>query len=137
MPAEAEKGRLVIVSNRLPVSVKNMGQGRYETKPSSGGLVTGIRGLVNSGVEFIWFGWPGEEIAKDSISELKGSLLKDHNAVPVLLDKRVSDLHYNGFSSMHTIGCTMIIPLTGKQQIPQFGHCFITNWTKSVSTNVT
>lgn len=115
MPAQAEKGRLVIVSNRLPVSVKNIGQGRYETKPSSGGLVTGIRGLVNSGVEFIWFGWPGEDIAKDSVAGLKGSLLKDHNAVPVLLDKRVSNLHYNGFSSMHTVDCTMPTLLTGQQ----------------------
>lgn len=101
MRSPTRKGRLVIVSNRLPVSIKSTGQGRYEMKPSSGGLVTGLRGLANSGVEFLWFGWPGLEIPKDDAPQLERNLLGEHNAIPVLLDKQTSDLHYNGFSSIH------------------------------------
>jgi trehalose-6-phosphate synthase len=97
------KGRLIIVSNRLPVSIKDTGHGQYEMKPSSGGLVTGLRGLANSGVNFLWFGWPGLEIPKENVSRLKRTLSKDHKAVPVLLDQRTSELYYNGFSSTHTL----------------------------------
>jgi trehalose 6-phosphate synthase len=96
------KGRLIIVSNRLPVSIKDTGHSQYEMKPSSGGLVTGPRGLANSGVDFLWFGWPGLQIPKENVSKLK-SLSKNHNAVPVLLDQHTTELYYNGFSSTHTI----------------------------------
>lgn len=102
MSAPARKGRLVIVSNRLPVSIKNKGQGQYKLEPSSGGLVTGLRGLANSGVDFLWFGWPGLEIPKENVSCLEKTLLGKHNAVPVLLDQHTSNLYYDGFSSMHT-----------------------------------
>lgn len=98
-PSTARKGRLIIVSNRLPVSINDLSHDRFELKASSGGLVTGLRGLSNSGVDFLWFGWPGLEIAKKNASFLKTKLLEEHNAIPVMLDKQTSDLYYNGFSS--------------------------------------
>lgn len=101
MSASARKGRLVIVSNRLPVSIKTKSQGEYQLEPSSGGLVTGLRGLSNSGVDFLWFGWPGLEIPKKNVPRLEKTLLKEENAIPVLLDQHTSDLYYDGFSSMH------------------------------------
>lgn len=93
------KGRLVIVSNRLPISIKDMGQGNYETRASCGGLITGLRGVVKKGTEFLWFGWPGMEIPKDNVPPLKKTLMEERNAIPVLLDQDTSDLYYNGFSS--------------------------------------
>jgi trehalose 6-phosphate synthase len=102
------KGRLIIVSNRLPVSIKDTGHGQYEMKPSSGGLVTGLRGLANNGVDFLWFGWPGLEIPKENVSKLKTSLSKKYNAVPVLLDRHTAELYYNGFSSEDVIAQTRI-----------------------------
>lgn len=112
MSSSAPKGRLVVVSNRLPVSIKDTGQGRYELKPSSGGLVTGLRGLANTGVEFLWFGWPGLEIPKENASLLKKTLLEEHKAIPVLLPQHTSQEYYNGFSSTHVIVPTMINILT-------------------------
>lgn len=100
-PSTARKGRLIIVSNRLPVSIKDLSHDRFELKASSGGLVTGLRGLSNSGVDFLWFGWPGLEIARKNASFLKKKLLEEHNAIPVMLDQHTSDLYYNGFSSKH------------------------------------
>lgn len=103
MSTDARKGRLIIVSNRLPVSITDLGQGRFDLKTSSGGLVTGLRGLANSGIEFLWFGWPGVEIAKSSSSHLGKTLWSEHNAIPVMLDQQTADLYYNGFSSKHTV----------------------------------
>ena len=80
------EGRLIIVSNRLPVSIERMGDGQYDLSPSSGGLVAGLRGLVNGGVEFLWYGWPGIEVPQEDISHIREELLHKHNAVPVLLD---------------------------------------------------
>lgn len=98
-PSTARKGRLIIVSNRLPVSINDLSHDRFELKASSEGLVTGLRGLSNSGVDFLWFGWPGLEIAKKNASFLKTKLLEEHNAIPVMLDQQTSDLYYSGFSS--------------------------------------
>jgi trehalose 6-phosphate synthase len=98
-PSTTRKGRLIIVSNRLPVSIKNLGHDNFELKVSSGGLVTGLRGLANSGIDFLWFGWPGLEIPKNNSSFLKSKLLEEHNAIPVMLDQHTSEQYYNGFSS--------------------------------------
>jgi len=105
-PFAARQGRLIIVSNRLPVSINDNGKSKFELKTSSGGLVTGLRGLANSGVEFLWFGWPGLEVAKKDASSLKSTLREEHNAIPVMLDQHTSDRFYNGFSSMHPINPT-------------------------------
>lgn len=103
MPSATQKGRLIIVSNRLPVSIEDTAKGNYKLKPSSGGLVTGLKGLANSGVEFLWFGWPGREIPKENVSRLSDTLLEEQNAVPVLLDQQTSELYYDGFSSTHLL----------------------------------
>lgn len=113
MVPSAQKGRLIIASNRLPVSIEDIGQGQYEFKASSGGLVTGLRGLANSGLEFLWYGWPGIEISKENVSHLRKPLLDEHNAVPVLLDQHTADLYYNGFSSKHEVHNTRPSILTG------------------------
>ena len=49
--------RLLIVSNRLPVSVQKRKK-KYHFEPSVGGLVTGIKSLHKS-YHSIWIGWPG------------------------------------------------------------------------------
>ena len=57
-----KKYRLIMVSNRLPVSIKkNESTGEYEFALSSGGLVTALAGIRND-VPFIWIGWLGVEI---------------------------------------------------------------------------
>ncbi len=50
-------GRLIIVSNRLPITVTGSGDG-IEVSPSAGGLATGL-GAVHAGSESLWTGWSG------------------------------------------------------------------------------
>ena len=49
--------RIVIISNRLPVTISEK-NGEVILKPSSGGLATGMNSLSKSN-EVIWVGWPG------------------------------------------------------------------------------
>ena len=95
------QGRLIIVSNRLPVSFKKMGDGNYHFCPSSGGLITGLSGLAKSGIEYLWYGWPGMEIAQKDIARVREELLHEHDAIPVLLDQDTAALYYDGFSSKY------------------------------------
>lgn len=52
--------RLLVVSNRLPVTVnKDKESGEYNFKMSSGGLVAALSGLKKM-MSFTWIGWPGK-----------------------------------------------------------------------------
>jgi trehalose 6-phosphate synthase/phosphatase len=51
-------GRLLVVSNRLPVTVGGEGDALAIT-PSAGGLATGLKGLHGSS-NSLWIGWTGE-----------------------------------------------------------------------------
>jgi trehalose 6-phosphate synthase len=51
------EGRLVVVSNRLPVAVEREGDG-WSVRPGSGGLVTAMAPILR-GRGGVWIGWPG------------------------------------------------------------------------------
>jgi trehalose-6-phosphate synthase len=51
--------RLLVVSNRLPVTVNKDETGEYAFKMSSGGLVAALSGLKKM-MSFTWIGWPGK-----------------------------------------------------------------------------
>lgn len=93
------KSRLLIVSNRLPITVRRSEGGKYEFSMSSGGLVTGLSGLSKS-TTFQWFGWPGLEVPGDEVASVTQRLNDEFNAMPVFMDDTLADRHYNGFSSM-------------------------------------
>lgn len=90
---------VIIVSNRLPVSVKRV-DGKLEYYPSVGGLATGLSSYANNRRNK-WIGWPG--IADDELSEQDRiditQELKKHNCYPVFLTKKQLDDFYNGFSN--------------------------------------
>ncbi len=91
--------RLVIVSNRLPVSVKKV-DGKLEFYPSAGGLATGLGSYVSSGRNR-WIGWPGlpsNSLSKTERTTIKRELRK-HNCYPVFLTKKQIDGFYNGYSN--------------------------------------
>lgn len=50
-------GRLLVASNRLPVTLR-LEHGEVDARPSSGGLATAMRSVSGEGV--VWIGWPGE-----------------------------------------------------------------------------
>jgi trehalose 6-phosphate synthase len=89
------KQRLIIASNRLPLSVKEK-NGVHETTPSSGGLVSALRGLGTA--DYLWIGWPGVEINGNDRERVDAALEQEH-AAAVYLDKKLATDHYNGFSS--------------------------------------
>lgn len=91
-------GRLLLVSNRLPITIKRSENGEYSTRVSSGGLVTGLSGLSKS-TKFQWYGWPGLEVPASEQQNLAAQLQKDEGAIPIFIDDELADRHYNGFSS--------------------------------------
>lgn len=92
-----EKRNLIIVSNRLPLSVKRV-DSKYESSISSGGLVTALSGLTKS-TQFSWFGWPGIEVKDSKDQEEVAKSLAEHSATPIFLDSHLAHEHYNSFSS--------------------------------------
>lgn len=96
---ESSPGNVIVVSNRLPVTItKNSETGSYTYSMSSGGLVTALQGLKKH-TTFQWYGWPGLEIPENEKLQVKQDLLEKFNAIPIFLSDEVSDLHYNGFSN--------------------------------------
>ena len=95
--------RLLLVSNRLPVSIKRSAPYNYTFTQGSGGLVTGLSGLSQS-TQFKWYGWPGLEIPSAEHSELSDRLKDEFGAVPVFLEDGLADLYYNGFASELSLG---------------------------------
>jgi hypothetical protein len=53
------EGNVLVISNRLPVTIKRTEDGKYDYTMSSGGLVAALSGLKKS-TSFKWFGWPGK-----------------------------------------------------------------------------
>ncbi|KAL2000476.1 hypothetical protein VTN02DRAFT_3026 [Thermoascus thermophilus] len=101
MPAsKAAPGQreIILVSNRLPLSVKRAPDGSYQSSLSSGGLVTAVSGLTKS-TSFRWFGWPGIEVKDPAEREEVRRSLAAHDAVPIFLESELAHEHYNGFSN--------------------------------------
>lgn len=89
--------RIIIVSNRLPVTV-NKRKGELIFYPSAGGLATGLNSLDEQW-DKIWVGWPGEEIREAKQREsVKESLEKDQ-LFPVFLSRKEIVQFYEGFSN--------------------------------------
>ncbi len=91
--------QVIIVSNRLPISVKKQ-DGELVFYPSLGGLATGLSSYVNDRHNR-WIGWPG--IASDGLSQNEKQTIVDelakHNYTPVFLTKKQIDEFYNGYSN--------------------------------------
>jgi trehalose 6-phosphate synthase/phosphatase len=90
---------LVIVSNRLPISVKKTENG-LEYFPSIGGLATGLAGFAED-KKFKWVGWPGitsDKLTDKDINEIAEKLLAN-NCYPVFLTQKQIDGFYNGYSN--------------------------------------
>ncbi|KAG6048883.1 hypothetical protein E4U17_007010 [Claviceps sp. LM77 group G4] len=92
------QGRLLLLSNRLPITIKRSDDGSYTFSMSSGGLVTGLSGLSKT-TSFQWYGWPGLEVPVNEVDGMKQRLKDEYGAHPVFIDDELADRHYNGFAS--------------------------------------
>ena len=90
--------RLLLVSNRLPISIQRTDEGEYTFSAGSGGLVTGLRGLSKR-TAFHWYGWPGLEVPQGETAYLTQHLKERYGSMPVFLEDELADLYYNGFAS--------------------------------------
>ncbi|MCZ6556778.1 MAG: trehalose-6-phosphate synthase [SAR324 cluster bacterium] len=90
--------RLVLASNRLPISVRRV-KGKWQVSSSSGGLVTAM-GPVLRNRGGLWIGWPGVE-ASDGLKKLVESEQKKFgfSLSPVNLTKEEQKNFYYGFSN--------------------------------------
>lgn len=89
---------LVVVSNRLPVTISKDAKGEYHFKMSSGGLVSALSGLKRS-IQFTWIGWTGFYIPREDRAIVDKRLMEEYSCLAVYLDDDVADKHYNGFSN--------------------------------------
>jgi trehalose 6-phosphate synthase/phosphatase len=86
--------RLVIVSNRLPVTIEHTPKG-VVVNPSSGGLVAALLPLFKS-VGGVWIGWPGADYAPEIASALRSECSPDSSFEPVFLTPPEMAHFYNG-----------------------------------------
>ncbi|HKY63581.1 MAG TPA: bifunctional alpha,alpha-trehalose-phosphate synthase (UDP-forming)/trehalose-phosphatase [bacterium] len=93
--------RLIIVSNRLPLTAARQGSG-VELKRSIGGLSTGLSSYLESYErasqrfeEKLWIGWAGPGLAEGDPELLRR--FAEHEAHPVFLSEESIENFYQGF----------------------------------------
>ena len=91
--------RLLIVSNRLPVTVRVAEGGAVSVEPSTGGLATGMKG-PHERLGGLWIGWPGdlEGLPMEARQEVDRQLAEQRLAgVPLSPDEIAR--YYEGYSN--------------------------------------
>lgn len=91
MTDDKSEHSLIMVSNRLPITIKK-DSGSYGYNMSSGGLVSGLSGMTKT-TTFSWFGWPGLNLPKEDIEKVEKDLKDQYNAVPIWLPDDMADKH--------------------------------------------
>ncbi len=95
----SNNGRLIIVSNRLPISVLRQGNGA-RVEPSPGGLATALSAVWSSHTDGLWIGWPGNKFSLnvDPLLE-KASRNEPYNLQAVTLNEEEIAKFYIGFAN--------------------------------------
>lgn len=94
-----EQRRLVVVSNRLPVVIREDDEGDHQVSPGSGGLITALNPVLGErGGRWIgWFGSPKLRERPPGIDEAEHEL--GYKLDGVVLDEEDVDGYYHGFSN--------------------------------------
>ena len=96
------KGRLIIVSNRLPVVLSKTEEGDWQTEPGSGGLVTALLPVLKDRGGH-WIGWPGISGTsdEDEMEEILARASRDsgYDLHAVKLSAREEKEFYYGFAN--------------------------------------
>ena len=95
-----DTGRLVVVSNRLPVTILKDEQSGWSVSAGSGGLVTALSPVLrNRGG--LWIGWLGAGEVPANLDELleQGSTQTGYRLLPIALTPGEVGGYYNGFSN--------------------------------------
>ncbi|MEW5930111.1 MAG: bifunctional alpha,alpha-trehalose-phosphate synthase (UDP-forming)/trehalose-phosphatase [Gemmatimonadota bacterium] len=96
--AEIPGGRLILVSNRLPVTV-SIGDDGLRIEPSAGGLATGLR-EPHRRLGGPWVGWPGPYVGPDGQGQAAlDTALAELGTVPVHMSAEEVSRFYEGFAN--------------------------------------
>ncbi len=91
-------GKLIIVSNRLPITV-NRKEGKLEFHASTGGLATGLSSFYKEH-NSLWVGWPGIILRKPRTEKKQiEEYLAQHSCYPVFLSQYEVENYYYGFAN--------------------------------------
>jgi trehalose 6-phosphate synthase/phosphatase len=88
--------KLIIVSNRLPVTV-SAEKGQLAFKESAGGLATGMSSFYQER-NAIWIGWPGN-VPRRQQADARARLRAEHRAEPVFIPETTVERFYEGYSN--------------------------------------
>jgi hypothetical protein len=93
----AAQPRVVLVANRLPLTVKRKEDGSLEYSITGGGMVSALLGVRD--VRMIWVGWA--ELSFDDPTQAEKAAIRRalwaRGCVPVFLEKGEAELYYNGY----------------------------------------
>ncbi|KAJ4460655.1 putative alpha-trehalose-phosphate synthase [Paratrimastix pyriformis] len=102
-PVTSQATRILVISNRLPINFSlgdpTKGEPEFVLKPSSGGLVTGLRGCS---LPFTWIGWLGfgtGSLPKDAQDRLRAVVQRDYSFIPVFFPDEIASDYYNVYSN--------------------------------------
>lgn len=96
MRQEQQNSRLIVVANRLPITIQKESTG-LTFQPSAGGLATGLSSLQDK-LNLVWVGWPGAVAPEDrKTAELK--LTSELGYHPVFLGQTLVERYYEGFAN--------------------------------------
>jgi len=92
----AQMTRCLLVSNRLPIQFDEKSQ---EFIPSSGGLVSAIKGLdpKRVGFDFAWLGIMTDDVDPDKLKQLDANCFGDIKCFPIIVPKTSYHEYYNNF----------------------------------------
>lgn len=139
----AKEQRLIVVSNRLPVTISKDKNGEYTFSMSSGGLVSALSGTKKK-MSFTWIGWPGKHVSGQEAVHMKVNesvtlteqipeadrehvnkrLLDEYSCYPVYLSDELADRHYNGEYKAQPLSILRL--LRQASPTPSSGHCSTT-----------
>ncbi len=114
---EPAQGRLLIISNRLPVHIEQR-DGDFTLHPSVGGVATSLTSL-RAERDLLWIGWPGIDLSQ-GFEQLEGHLINDFDCIPLSIPQPQFQKYYDGMSN----GC--LWPLF--HYFSQYAHFDLEEW---------
>lgn len=91
--------RTLIVSNRLPVTLSQDDDGRWDARPSSGGLVSALEPVLTR-CGGVWIGWPGTtDCPQPEVERALADMSAGYRCKPVMLEPEEVQGFYQGFSN--------------------------------------
>ena len=91
-------GRVIIVTNRLPVTLKQR-KGQFSFTPSIGGVATGLSSVCDK-KDCLWIGWSSlsnQSLDSAQKRSIRTKLSQKYNSHPIFLDQKDVNAHYYGF----------------------------------------